>query len=233
MEEAPKNGRHQQQNKNEQQLTASELRHYEADFDESDPKWKCWPERKHVQKVAFHASVATVVLAVLLLLLALLLLRPPFLRLSFVGLGVVLCAVSAMSFFANLAQNDFLFVPYLFVVWLLTILSFAFFFFLVPMFSVPDFWQNWVLVAFGIAQGRHSLSVVRLITVLGAAVSFASICLLTLFNFIMLRARNFAIAKRVAIKKGYKTHPTGENGERKQRKDETRRVRVMEMETSA
>uniref|UniRef100_A0A914GUL5 Uncharacterized protein n=1 Tax=Globodera rostochiensis TaxID=31243 RepID=A0A914GUL5_GLORO len=224
-----KNGRHQQNER--QQMTESELRHYEPEFCESDPKWKCWPERKHVQKVAFHASVSTVVLAVLLLLLALLLLRPLLLRLFFFCLSAILCVVSAMAFSANLRQNDNLFMPYLFVMWFLTILSFALFFFLLPMFAVPNFWQDWVLNGFGIAKGQHSESVVRLITVLGAVIAFVLVCLFTLLNFTMIRARNFLISKRVAIAKGYggETHSTIESGRKKKRKkDDSRRVRVME-----
>ncbi|CAK5017094.1 unnamed protein product [Meloidogyne enterolobii] len=88
--------------------------------------------------------------------------------------------------------------------WAFSVLWFGLFFFLLPMIVVPRFWNHWMDVLFGI--GKPGKSAVRVITIGGVLLSFLFLCIFTVLNVTMKRARNFMLAKK------FKEQMTSKNG---------------------
>ncbi|KAL7078971.1 hypothetical protein ACQ4LE_001049 [Meloidogyne hapla] len=173
----------------------AEARHFDPDFHASDSKWLLFG-RWHVQKVAPVVSLICCASSVLLALAGYILFFSNPVLIFWLGINLLLLTVSTLAFLGSIKKIPFLLLPFILVMWAFSVLWFGLFFFLLPMIVVPRFWNNWLDVLFGI--GKPGKSAVRAITIGGALFSFIFLCVFTVLNVTMKRARNFMFAEQIA-----------------------------------
>lgn len=148
-------------------LSYTEMRHYEPEFSAADPKWLVLGRMHvqvclntfidlnhfHCQKAGPRVALASILIAILLALAGFLLLHPLPFMFSWLLICCILLAVSLIALAGTIRAVPALLLPYLFAVWVLTVISFACFFLFAPMaMTMPTFWNHWVTAAFGIAE---------------------------------------------------------------------------------
>jgi len=73
-------------------------------------------------------------------------------RLLFAWLAIclLLLAVSGLALVGSTRNSPSLLLPFIFVLWAISVLCFTLLFFLIPMAVVPTFWAGWVRGIFGL-----------------------------------------------------------------------------------